>query len=256
MRQVLTLPTDLLTVLNEYSDFISNNPPDVNLPNWRTKGKFKKEGRSEYAASLECLKSTPADSHSGFPPDSFGYDLNEPTLKRVLQEEGERFSPEEREWIKTYIKKSQELDDTLGAYIGYKFCALKMYYPADGYIAWHTNWNVPGFNCLFTWGDGNGYWRHLDSTKEEPGSIRPDPDKHLVHMQDVPGWHCKLGYYGKKEEHNKIMWHAAYGGPRITLGWVVFDENIWEDIIEELTSEEVAQGKEASYLNAENHSSR
>ena len=46
------------------------------------------------------------------------------------------------------------------------------------------------------------------------------------------------------------MWHAAFGGPRITLGWVVYDENIWEDIIEELTSEERAQGKEASYLNA------
>ena len=53
MRQVLTLPTDLLTVLNEYSDFISKNPPDVNLPNWRTKGKFKKEDRSEFSTSLE-----------------------------------------------------------------------------------------------------------------------------------------------------------------------------------------------------------
>ena len=47
------------------------------------------------------------------------------------------------------------------------------------------------------------------------------------------------------------MWHAAYGGPRITLGWVVIDEHIWEDIIEELTSEEVAQGKEATYLNSD-----
>ena len=75
-------------------------------------------------------------------------------------------------------------------------------------------------------------------------------------MDDVPGWHCKLGYYGAKDEHNKIMWHAAYGGPRITLGWVVRDENIWEDIIEELTSEEKAQGLEASYLNAPNHSNR
>ena len=50
------------------------------------------------------------------------------------------------------------------------------------------------------------------------------------------------------------MWHAAYGGPRITLGWVVFDEHIWEDIIEELTSEEVAQGKEATYLNSDSGS--
>ena len=249
MRQVLTLPTDLLTVLNEYSDWVSQNPPDVNLPNWRTKGKFYNENRSEYAASVECLKSSPAETHDGYPPDSYGYDLNEPTLRKTLQEEGDRFSANEKEWIQKYLEKSIELDDTLGSYIGYKFCALKMYYPKDGYIAWHTNWNVPGFNCLFTWNPtGEGYWRHLDSSGEKPGSIRANPDMKLVHIDDVPGWHCKLGYYGKKEEHNKIMWHAAYGGPRITLGWVVFDENIWEDIIEELTSEEKAKGESATYL--------
>ena len=66
----------------------------------------------------------------------------------------------------------------------------------------------------------------------------PDPETKLVHLQDKDGWHCKLGYYGKKEEHNKIMWHSAYGGPRITLGFVVFDEAIWEDIVEQLTEDE------------------
>ena len=75
-------------------------------------------------------------------------------------------------------------------------------------------------------------------------------------MQDPVGWHCKLGYYGEKNEHNKIMWHSAYGGPRITLGWVVFDENIWEDIIEEVTEAEREAGEEASYMNAEGHSQR
>ena len=249
MRQVLTLPTDLLTVLDEYSNWVSQNPPDVNLPNWRTKGKFYKENRSEFSTSVECLKSMDPNTHDGYPPDSFGYDLNEPTLRKTLQEEGDRFSPNEKEWIQKYIEKSIELDDTLGSYIGYKFCALKMYYPKDGYIAWHTNWNVPGFNCLFTWNPtGEGYWRHLDSSGEKPGSIRPNPDMKLVHIDDVPGWHCKLGYYGEKQEHNKIMWHSAYGGPRITLGWVVFDENIWEDIIEELTSEEKAKGESATFL--------
>ena len=257
MRQVLTLPTDLLTVLNKYSDWVSQNRPDVNLPNWKTKVKFYKEDRSEFSTSLDCLKSMNHQEHDGFPPDSFGYDLNEPTLRKTLEHEGHRFSPDEKDWIQKYIEKSQELDDTLGAYIGYKFCALKMFYPENGYIAWHTNWNVPGFNCLFTWNPtGNGYWRHLDSTQEQPGSILPDPDSKLVHMQDPVGWHCKLGYYGEKNEHNKIMWHSAYGGPRITLGWVVFDENIWEDIIEEVTEAEREAGEEASYMNADGHSQR
>ena len=253
MRQILTLPTDLLTVLNEYSDWVSQNPPDVNLPIWPSKGKFKKENRPEYSTSLECLKSGRIEDHDGYPPDSCGYDLNEPTLRRTLEVEGHKFSQEQKDWVQRYIEKSKDLDDTLGAYIGYKFCALKMYYPKDGYIAWHTNWNVPGFNCLFTWNPtGEGYWRHLDSSTQKPGSLQADPDKHLVHMQDVPGWHCKLGYYGAKEEHNKITWHAAYGGPRVTLGWVVRDENIWDDIIEELSEAERAAGEQPTYMNAVN----
>ena len=95
-----------------------------------------------------------------------------------------------------------------------------MYYPKDGYIAWHTNWNVPGFNCLFTWNPtGEGYWRHLDSTNEKPGSIMADPDTKLVHMQDPVGWHSKLGYYGRKEEHNKIIFPIidSYVGKIIKL---------------------------------------
>jgi len=236
MRQVLTLPTDLLTLLDEYKDFVINNRPDKNLPNWKTKGKFMNEGRPEYSTSLECLKSMPVETHDGFPPDSFGYDLNAPTLQKTLQ--NEQLPREEREWIRKYIEMSDKLDDTLGAYIGYKFCALKMFYPENGYIAWHTNWNVPGYNCLFTWSDGSGYWRHLDSSQEKEGSLMPNPDEKLVHLQDKDGWHCKLGYYGEKQEHNRIMWHSAYGGPRITLGFVVFDEHIWDDIVEEITAAE------------------
>jgi hypothetical protein len=31
------------------------------------------------------------------------------------------------------------------------------------------------------------------------------------------------------------MWHAAFGGPRITLGFVVKDPAVWDDIVDELT---------------------
>ena len=129
MRQVLTLPTDLLPLLDEYKDFVIQNRPDKLLPNWRTKGKFLKEGRPEYATSLDCLKSMNVQDHDGFPPDSFGYDLNAPTLQKTLQMES--LPAEEQDWIHKYIEKSNELDDTLGAYIGYKFCALKMFYPEE-----------------------------------------------------------------------------------------------------------------------------
>ena len=55
-----------------------------------------KENRPEFSTSLECLESMPHEDHDGFPPDSFGYDMNEPTLKRTLQMEGDRFTPEEK----------------------------------------------------------------------------------------------------------------------------------------------------------------
>lgn len=239
MRQVLTLPTDLLTLLDEYKTFIDQNRPDKLLPNYTLKGKFASENRHEYAASLECLNSFKSEDHDGYPPDSYGYDLNEPTLKREMQM-NQNLTKAERDQIQLYIEKSQWIDDNLGAYIGYKFCALKMWYPENGYIAWHTNWNVPGFNCLFTHSDGSGYWRHIDPTDEPEGSLRAPNDK-MVHLQDKDGWHCKLGYYGEKHEHDKLLWHSAYGGPRITLGFVVADPDIWEDIVEEITSAENSQ---------------
>lgn len=235
MRQVLTLTSEILNVLDEYKEFVMANRPDkLFSDNWPVKGKFLKENRPEYATSLECIKSMNPETHDGFPPDSYGYDMNEPTIKRILPS----LNPEERAHAERFLEKSQWLDDTLGNILGYRFCALKMFYPENGYIAWHTNWNVPGYNAIFTWSDGTGYWRHIDSTNEQPGSIMADVDKNLVHLQDKDGWHVKLGYYGKKEEHNRIVWHSAFGGPRITLGFVVFDENIWDDIVEELTAAE------------------
>ena len=121
-----------------------------------------------------------------------------------------------------------------------RFCALKMWYPKDGYIAWHNNWNVPGYNILFTYTEtGNGYWRHINPAGSK-GKINKPFDKHLVHIPDVPGWHMKTGYYGKKEEEDKIMWHSAYGGePRMTLGYVVKDENLWKMMVEDICGKEL-----------------
>ena len=58
-----------------------------------------------------------------------------------------------------------------------------MWYPKDGYIAWHNNWNVPGYNVLFTYTEtGNGYWRHINPAGSK-GKINKPFDKHLVHLQ-------------------------------------------------------------------------
>ena len=49
---------------------------------------------------------------------------------------------------------------------------------------------------------------------------------------------CKTGYYGKKHEHDKIIWHTAYSNePRMTLGYVVHDKQLWMDVVEEIAGE-------------------
>ena len=36
-------------------------------------------------------------------------------------------------------------------------------------------------------------------------------------------------------EHEKIVWHTAYADvPRITLGYVIYDEGIWKNAVEEI----------------------
>jgi hypothetical protein len=137
-------------------------------------------------------------------------------------------------------EKSQWLDKQLGGILSVRFCALKMWYPKDGYIAWHNNWNVPGYNILFTYSDtGNGYWRNINPAGST-GKINKPIKDNLVHIPDVPGWHMKTGYYGKKEEHEKIMWHSAYAGePRLTLGYVVYNEDLWKMMIEEIAGKDL-----------------
>ena len=238
MTPIFQIQSEILKYLDEWKDFVW----DLDLPNnfgpepgktFKARGgKFFRENRAEYASSVECLKTIRHMEHDGFPPDSYGFDFNQ--TARFAEGGTINFDV-----AKPILEKAKWLDDNLGNYLGYRFCALKMWYPADGYISWHTNWNVPGFNILFTYNsgdEGDGYWRHVDPT----GSDSPVPnfgenDENVIHIPDAPGWSCKTGYYGKKHEHEKIIWHAAYTKkPRITLGYVVHDENLWKNTLEEI----------------------
>jgi len=239
MTPIYEIQSEILTYLNEWKDFVWELDLEKNFgPEGIYKdkgGKFFRENRSEYATSIECLRSMNHMEHDGFPPDSYGYDFNQ--IKKWHEH-----NMIEHKYAKPMIEKSNWLDETLGAYLGTRFCALKMWYPAHGYIAWHTNWNVPSYNILFTYNsgeDGDGYWRHIDPT----GSDSPVPNKvkegdgtsKLMHIPDPHGWSCKVGYYGRKEEHEKIIWHSAYASkPRMTLGYVVYEEVLWRDMVEEI----------------------
>ena len=156
MTPVYEIQSEILTLLNEWKDFVWS----IDAPALLTrKGKFFKEERSEYATSIECLKSMDHESHDGFPPDSHGYDFNQ---------------------MATWIKDGHVKDLDLGQKILEK-----------------------------------SHW--LDN---ELGGI------------------LGTGYYGKKTEPEKIMWHSAYSGePRLTLGYVIFEEKLWKMMIEEIVGE-------------------
>ena len=88
---------------------------------------------------------------------------------------------------------------------------LGVIYPASGYMSWHTNANDFGHNVLLTWSEtGNGFFRYQDPITKE-----------VVTMQDKPGWNCKVGYFGKHTEPDKLFWHCCSTDElRISVAWI------------------------------------
>ncbi len=112
--------------------------------------------------------------------------------------------------------------------LGVKSNALSALYPKKGYIGWHHNGNAPGYNILFSYSmDGNGRFKYYDY---ETGKI--------VNMEDEPGWNAKVGYYpDERKEPNRVYWHEAETeNPRLSIAFVVYDRDIWESMIKDITS--------------------
>ena len=69
--------------------------------------------------------------------------------------------------------------------LGLHTSALLSYYPPYGYVGCYTNYDATAYQVLFTWSDGNGYFRYYDIAKDE-----------VVTIQDVEGWQCRHYYFG------------------------------------------------------------
>lgn len=181
----------------------------------------------EASCSKESLMAINHGGHEGFPLSFYGVDLN----YKNVQKESAQFGPE---FFNEVRDINLELDDEIQNFLGARVCALKAYYPAHGHIGWHTNWNVPGYVIILTYSpDGQGYWRHVDPAGAK--SITPDPEK-VIHIPDQKGWHGKAGYFGKKTETDKLVWHCAYtSSPRITVSYVIDSESVWRDMVDEMS---------------------
>ena len=228
MEIIRKLNSEILQVLEQYrlAVFEPSLLSSIFTPDRFKNGKLFSENNSEASTSVAYLNQINHVFHNGFPPDMHGLDLNYTNLKRnpgaVPAEAFQR--------IRTL---DLQLDDKLQMILGAKACALKAIYPPKGYIAWHTNWNAPGFNIVLTYSaGGNGYWRHIQPSATS--TLIPN-EKNLVQIDDSPGWHCKVGYFGGKQEVEKILWHSAFTNElRMTVSYVIENKAIWENMVSEL----------------------
>ena len=88
------------------------------------------------------------EAHSGFPEQHMAQPIS-----RMVTNSPEKF---------TDFRNKVKNDFT--AEIGAGNSALLSYYPAGGFVGWHTNWNANAYQILFTWSKtGNGYFK-IDTT--------------------------------------------------------------------------------------------
>ena len=192
---------NLKKLLNNYSDWFE----DVDKSLIKIQGEAD---TNEYYTSEEYLKTIDKKKHEGFPEKSHGIDL-------VFCD-----SPNEK-----IREKIRQVDLDFNSVLGSKHCAVKMYYPAGGYMGWHNNHNASGYNILFSYTkEGNGFFRY--KTNE------------IVTMSDKPGWTAKVGYYGNNDEPDKLFWHCARAyEDRLTLGFVIPNPYFWEMMVDDIESE-------------------
>lgn len=192
---------ELQTVLDGFTDwFFEQDRSKIVLKN--------QPDENEYYTSEEYHDSIYWDMHIGFPEPhaSYGNDLA-----------GAHTTPES--WRPTVLKLNKDLNNLLCS----KFNAVMMYYPAGGYIGWHDNRNVPGYNIL------------LSYTKNGKGWFKFKENGETVTLHDKPGWNVKAGYYGSSVQKAFQVRHCARAyEERLTFGFVIPDEYMWEMMLEDI----------------------
>lgn len=129
---------------------------------------------------------------------------------------------------KHHREKSKEICDKLVRFLGAKFNAVHVFYPKNGFMGWHNNWDCPGYNILINYNpEGDGWFKYWDAS-----------NKCIVTMPDSKGWSAKVGYYGgKNESEENHFWHCAGShSHRQTFGFVIPDKNMWEMMCEDISS--------------------
>lgn len=209
MKVVSLNHPDLQQILDNFSDWFFNQ--DLNeLEKYLTPGAKKRIGDPDKHSSLEYLHSIIDDpKQHGFPATSCGLEMMH----------GVGIIPTQ------FARKAKETNDALMEFFGARNNALQMYYPAGGYIGWHNNSNAAGYNIVLSCNpQGDGEFEHWDHINNK-----------LNVFKDHNNWNVKAGYFGSFDEPDKIYWHCARTRtPRVTFSYVVYNENIWKDMISDI----------------------
>lgn len=224
IKFVEPISQDLLDILNPFTEwfFLESDRTDVLGP---VEHQEKISGGLNHITScddkyLEHIVNK-NERHVGFPEVAFCTDMS--------QAHGQPWFP------KKFGERQQETNNLLMNYLGARNNAVFTYYPVNGFMGWHTNWNASGYNILITYNseENGGYFRYRDPKTKE-----------IVTLIDPKGWSCKVGYFGNRSEEDKIFYHCCSNtAERLTLGYVVPHLEIWRSMIEDIT------GEDASHFN-------
>lgn len=203
MKQIELNNLDLKQILSTFLEDLLKFPRNT----IRYEKPSKEEFTFDYVCGEQYLLHMQGKTVTGYPEQTFGSDLMQNNINGLQ-------------------KSLQKLDNDLLAWSGSRNNAVKMIYPKGGFMGWHNNANAPGYNILLTWSEnGTGFFRYQDPITKE-----------IITMNDSPGWTCKIGYYGKFSEPDKIYWHcaAAPHEERFTLGYIIPHQGMWENMAEDI----------------------
>ena len=214
---------EVLDIITPYSDWFFSQ--DLTPLDEISRNKDRKTHDIHRGCGEEYLKEIvdKDGAHEGYPEETYSVDIG---MLDCLPYDNRHIDV-----IFEHQKKRQEMSLALTTILGARNQAVNVYYPAGGFMGWHNNWNAAGYNILLTYSqDGDGFFRYRD------------PKTHkIITMEDRVGWSCKVGYYGRGREPDKVYYHCAgSNSPRLTLGFIIPDLDMWRDMIEDITGEDAS----------------
>ena len=212
MQLLTNIHPDLLSILDRFQKWFFDQ--DISQLHINRRDDFKKNLNYKECTERQYLEDAlPTPERFGYPRDCYGIDMNP--------------YPNEKPLPKDFDPVLRKLDDDLITFLGARNNALKMYYPPQGFIGWHNNGNAPGYNIIITYSsEGDGSFYRYDATNNK-----------IIEQKDKKGWFVKVGYFGHFKEPEKVCWHAARTDcDRLTLSYIIYDKNLWENMVDEIGS--------------------